>query len=56
LTHWIVVDDSTGSTAQWAGLMGDGGMGAVTFLRIAETVGKGIGFGHNQVFEVRHEG
>lgn len=52
-THWIVVDDNTGSTAQWAGLMGDSGMGSVTFLRIAENTGTGIGFGPNQVFEVK---
>lgn len=56
LTHWIIVDDNTGSTAQWAGLMGDSGMKAVTFLRITETVGTGIGFGPDQVFEVRNVG
>lgn len=52
--HWIVVDDSTGTTAEWSGLMGDYGMKGVTFLRIAETRGSGIGFNTEaQVFEVR---
>lgn len=52
--HWIVVDDSTGTAAEWAGLIGDYGMKGVTFLRIAEARGNGIGFNSDaQVFEIK---
>lgn len=52
--HWIVVDDSTGTAAEWAGLIGDFGMKGVTYLRIAEARGNGVGFSSDaQVFEVR---
>lgn len=54
LPHWIVVDDSTGTAPEWAFAMGDFGMKGVTFLRIAESRGNGVGFASDaQVFEIR---
>lgn len=54
LVHWIIVDDNTGTAAQWDGITGSTGFQAVTFLRLAESHGTGVGFGKNQVFEVRY--
>ncbi|AYE99557.1 hypothetical protein C0J29_31840 (plasmid) [Mycobacterium paragordonae] len=54
LVHWIIVDDSSGTAAQWDGITGQDGFLAVTFLRLAESRGTGVGFGDEQIFEVRN--
>lgn len=52
LMHWIVVDDNSGSPAQWDGITGAAGFQGVTFLRMAESRSSGVGFNNNQIFEV----
>ena len=52
--HWIIVDDNSGTAAQWEAITGEQGFQGVTFLR-AGTRGSGLGFGDKQVFEVRSD-
>lgn len=54
LTHWVVIDDNTGNADQWThGVTGETGWEGVTFLRIAESIGTGVGFNSEQIYEVR---
>lgn len=54
LTHWVVIDDNTGNADQWThGVTGETGFEGVTFLRIAESIGTGVGFKPEQIYEVR---
>lgn len=54
LVHWIIVDDNSGSAAQWDGITGQDGFAGVTFIRLAESPGTGVGFKPEQRFEVKN--
>jgi DNA segregation ATPase FtsK/SpoIIIE-like protein len=49
---WVVIDDACGAEADWASAAPPKGLGSTCFIRLADAVGRGLGFARESVYEV----
>lgn len=52
---WIVIDDACGTEIDWATAAPNPGLGSACFIRLAESVGKGLGFSRDSVYQLSLE-